>query len=341
MKKSLVSMAALALIMASCSNDEENVIDNGEVANAVPVQISQKVSGVETKAAVTVGSDMTAVILMADGDNPAFTPFTPRTENVLTGEQNNTLANDAARANVSNTQFKASTTAGEIELTPTLYYPVSSASTKAYILGVSPKGVVNGTTVTFSDVDGLQDVMYATKVNVGTSGSPESSIELNFTHETTQLTFDAKLDNADLSKTEWAGKDVSVKTITIQKAKLPESLTFSTGEINWTAEKSISVLGCNTALTAKTCAPSVPVMVAPATNILVDLELSVGGQIKVYNNLPVKKDGGENLVTVKGKSHLVTFTITAPTAAAGAEKVTTSAKVTDWEPGEKGSVTVK
>ena len=123
MKKSLLSMAALALIMASCSNDEENVIDNGEAANAVPVQISQKVSGVETKAAVTVGSDMTAVILMADGDNPAFTPFTPRTENVLTGEQNNTLANDAARANVSNTQFKASTTAGEIELTPTLYYP--------------------------------------------------------------------------------------------------------------------------------------------------------------------------------------------------------------------------
>ena len=84
-------------------------------------------------------------------------------------------------------------------------------------------------------------------------------------------------------------KDVSVKTITIQKAKLPESLTFSTGEINWTAEKSISVLGCNTALTAKPALPSVPVMVAPATNILVDLELSVGGQIKVYNNLPVKR----------------------------------------------------
>ena len=31
MKKSLVSMAALALIMASCSNDEENVVTgNGE-----------------------------------------------------------------------------------------------------------------------------------------------------------------------------------------------------------------------------------------------------------------------------------------------------------------------
>ena len=55
MKKSLVSMAALALIMASCSNDEENVINNGEVANAVPVQISQTVTGVETKAAIIPG----------------------------------------------------------------------------------------------------------------------------------------------------------------------------------------------------------------------------------------------------------------------------------------------
>ena len=335
-------MAALALIMAGCSNDEEKVvIGNGEAANAVPIEINQKVAGMETKAAVTVGSDMTAVILMADGDDPAFSPFTPKTENVLTGDQNNTLADDAARANVSNSQFKASTTAEEIELTPTLYYPVSSTSTKAYILGVSPKGVVNGTTVTFSDVDGLQDVMYAKKVNAGTSNSKETDIELNFTHETTQLTFDAKLDNGDLSKTEWAGKDISVKTITIQKAKLPESLTFSTGDINWTTEKSISVLGCNTALTANVCAPSVPVMVAPATNILVDLELSVGGQIKAFNNLPVKKTGGENLVTVKGQSHLITFTITAPTAASGAEKVTTSAKVTDWETGEKGTVTVK
>lgn len=78
MKKSLVSMAALALIMASCSNDEENVINNGEVANAVPVQISQKVAGVETKAAVVPEVSMQAVILMADGESPDFTSFTPR-----------------------------------------------------------------------------------------------------------------------------------------------------------------------------------------------------------------------------------------------------------------------
>ena len=35
----MLSMAALALIVASCSNDEENVPDN-KVMNAVPIRIS-------------------------------------------------------------------------------------------------------------------------------------------------------------------------------------------------------------------------------------------------------------------------------------------------------------
>ena len=136
MKKSLVSMAALALIMASCSNDEENVINNGEVANAVPVQISQKVAGVETKAAVVPGVSMQAVILMADGESPDFTSFTPRKENTLDNE--NKFAGDGDRANIANAEFTASGTAGEITLTPALYYPVSAETTKASILGVSP-----------------------------------------------------------------------------------------------------------------------------------------------------------------------------------------------------------
>ena len=124
MKKSLLSMAALALIMASCSNDEENVIDNGEAANAVPVQISQKVAGVETKAAVVPGVSMQAVILMADGESPDFTSFTPRKENTLDNE--NKFAGDGDRANIANAEFTASGTAGEITLTPALYYPVSA-----------------------------------------------------------------------------------------------------------------------------------------------------------------------------------------------------------------------
>ena len=101
MKKSLVSMAALALIMASCSNDEENVINNGEVANAVPVQISQTVTGVETKAAIIPGNKMDAVIIMVDGNSssasaPDFDSFVPKKDNTLNNESK--FASDGDRA---------------------------------------------------------------------------------------------------------------------------------------------------------------------------------------------------------------------------------------------------
>ena len=78
--------------MASCSNDEENVINNGEVANAVPVQISQTVTGVETKAAIIPGNKMDAVIIMVDGNSssasaPDFDSFVPKKDNTLNNEE--------------------------------------------------------------------------------------------------------------------------------------------------------------------------------------------------------------------------------------------------------------
>ena len=333
----MLSMAALALIVASCSNDEEKVPES-KVMNAEPIRISQQMTGVETKGAVTPGTDMQAVILMADGDNPDFTTFTPNIENKVSDQ--NTFTKDADRANVSNTKFSASTTAGEIDLTPVLYYPVDNEDTKAWILGVSPLGTVGASVVTFSDVDGFQDVMYAGKTDAGSSKTPGGSIVLDFKHKTTQLTFVAKLASV-LTGSEWEGKEVSVKTITVQKAKLPASLTFSSGEVNWTAEKSISVAGCETGLTTTACAPSNPIMIAPASSVTVDLELSVGDKKKVYSNLPVKNDSKENLVTLEGNSHLVTFVITPPTTVTGAEAITVTAKVAKWTEGAKGTVEIQ
>lgn len=335
--KKMLSMAALALIVASCSNDEENVPDN-KVMNAVPIRISQQMTGVETKGAVTPGTDMQAVILMADGDNPDFTSFTPKTDNTVNGS--NKFDSDADRANVSNTKFSASTTAGEIDLTPVLYYPVSSEDTKAWILGVSPLGTVGASVVTFNDVDGFQDVMYAGKTDAGSSKTPGGSIVLDFKHKTTQLTFVAKLAK-ELTGSEWDGKEVSVKTITVQKAKLPASLTFSTGAVNWTDEKSISVAGCATGLTTDACDPSNPIMIAPASSITVDLELSVGGKKKVYSNLPVKNESNGNLVTLEGNSHLVTFKITPPATVTGATAITVTAKVAKWTEGANGTVEIQ
>lgn len=344
--KKILSMAALALVMAGCSNDDENVkIDNGEATNAVAIQISQKVAGVESKAAITPGSTMQANIIMVDagsGDanNPDFTAFTPKTENTLTGTE---LKNEVNRATVATTQFAASTSAAAIELTPKLYYPVETGNStkKTFLFGVSPMGAVSGTTVTFTQTDGLQDVMYAEKADAGSKSSHETKPELTFKHKTTQLTFVAKLSD-ELTGSDWNGKKVTVKSIVIQSAKVPASLNFSNGTVTWTAGADLTVAGCNTELTKIACKPSVPVMVQPTSGIKVNLELSVDGNIKWYNNLTIQNEANNgDLTTVEAKSHEITFTITPPKTATDGTAIDATAKIVDWTVGEAGNVTIK
>ena len=346
--KKILSMAALALVMAGCSNDDENVkIDNGEATNAVAIQISQKVAGVESKAAITPGADMLATIIMVDGanssaSNPDFSSFTPKTQNTLTGAGNNTLADDAARANVANTEFKAQTTAQGITLTPTLYYPVESGASakKTWILGVAPQGVVNGLEVAFSQADGLQDVMFAEKQDAGNGNGSATPVTLEFKHKTTQLTFVAKLTNDDLSETEWKDQTVGVKSIIIPNAKVPEKLNISSGNITWT-DKEITVAGCAEALKLTSCKPSVPVMIASSQSLIVNIILSGGNKTITYNNLKVKNSAGQDLATVEAKSHEITFEITPPKKAEGATLIEASAKIVDWTAGDPGKVEIK
>ena len=347
--KKILSMAALALVMAGCSNDDENVkIDNGEASNAVAIQISQKVAGVESKAAITPGADMLATIIMVDESSstssPDFAQFTPKTENELMddGTGGKKLGSDEKRANVATTEFKANTVAGSISLTPTLYYPVSANSKKTWILGVSPQGVVDKTKVTFNGTaDGSQDVMYAVHQAAGASATDKTNPELTFNHQTTQLLFVAQLTDEDLSKTEWKDQTVSVKSIIIQKAQVPTAINIADGSLVCT-EKNISVAGCNTALKATPCAKSTPVMIQEASSVVVDLILNVGNKTVTYTNLVVQKtSGGGNLATGAGKSHLITFTITAPVSASDGTKIETTAKIVDWETGEAGKVEIK
>lgn len=345
--KKILSMAALALVMAGCSNDDENVkIDNGEASNAVAIQISQKVAGVESKAAIKPGSDMQAVIVMVDEKEdtgePNFSAFTPKTENVLNDEKK--LLNDANRATVATTQFTASTSQSDvITLTPKLYYPVNAQNTdkNSYLFGVSPSGAVAGTSVTFNEKDGLQDVMYAGEVDAGTNASHPSVEPLEFKHKTTQLTFVAKL-STELTGSDWDRQKVVVKSIVIQSAKVPESLNFSDGTVTWTAGANLSVAGCNTELTTSICSPSVPVMVQPTSGIKVNLELSVNGVIKWYNNLTIKNSTNDGVLTTKeAESHEITFTITPPKTATDAVAIAPTAKIVDWTTGEKGNVTIQ
>ena len=340
-------MAALALIMAGCSNDEETPeINPGEVTNAVPVQISQKVAGVETKAAVSLGSEMTANIIMVDAggedaDNPDFNAFSPITTNTFGDATSGgkELKADADRANVATATFKADATETGIKLNPTLYYPVSAKDKKTWILGVAPQGVVDQTKVSFNDVDGLQDVMYATKIE-GTGNAASTKINLEFKHQTTQLLFVAKFAaGTDLSTTEWKDKTVSVTSIEIPKAQVPNAININDGSLACT-EKKLTVAGCKEALGTDACAKSVPVMIKASASLVVNLVLKVGEETVTYSNLEVKKATGDNLATVAGKSHLITFEITAPVGSSQ-PTVGATAKVVDWTVGEEGKVEIK
>lgn len=345
--KKILSMAALALMVASCSNDDENVkIDNGEASNAVAIEISQKVAGVESKAAITPGSKMQATIIMvdagaSDANNPDFSAFIPKKENTL--DESNNLNSEENRATVATTQFEASTSAAAIELNPKLYYPVegSNSTKKTFLFGVSPMGAVSGTSVEFTPTDGSLDVMYAEKVDAGSKSSHDAKPELTFKHKTTQLTFVAKL-SEELTGSDWDGQKVTVKNIVIQNAKVPASLNFSTGTVTWTAGADLTVAGCNTELTTTACKPSVPVMVQPTSGIKVNLELSVDGNIKWYNNLTIQNSSSTgDLTTKEAESHEITFTITPPKTAADGTAIDATAKIVDWTVGEKGNVEIK
>lgn len=345
----ILSMAALALIMAGCSNDDEKiVIDNGsEVANAVPVQIMQKVAGVETKAAVTLGSTMKANIIMVDDggtpSGPNFNAFTPKTQNDLIddGKDGKKLGSDAARATVANAEFTAANDAGEIKLNPTLYYPLTDTKV-TWLIGVAPQGTVDNTYVTFSVVDGSQDVMYAAQQTAGSSKDEGSKKipQLEFEHKTTQLLFVAQLTNDDLSKTEWKGKIISVKNIIIKKAGVPTSIDIKDGTINCT-EQDITVKGCAVALGKSPCPKSDPVMIKESTSVIVDIVLSVGTDIVTYSDLTVKASDGNNLATHAGKSHLITFEITPPVTASDGVQIGAKAKIVDWTTGDPGKVEIK
>lgn len=344
----ILSMAALALIMAGCSNDDEKiVIDNGsEVANAVPVQIMQKVAGVETKAAVTLGSTMKANIIMVDDggtpSGPNFNAFTPKTQNDLIddGKDGKKLGSDAARATVANAEFTAANTAGEIKLNPTLYYPLTN-TTATWLIGVAPQGTVDNTYVTFSVVDGSQDVMYAAQQTAGSSKDDNSKKipQLEFEHKTTQLLFVAKLTTNDLTGTEWAGKNVSVKSIIVKKAQVPTKMRISDGNMEY-KEMNLTVAGCKEALKDVVCKESLPIMIRNSTTVVVDIVLEVGSETITYTGLTVAGQSGP-LVTEVGKSHLITFEITPPVTASDGVQIGAKAKIVDWTTGEAGKVEIK
>lgn len=339
--KTKLSVAAMALLLASCSSNDNDLLPENPV-NATPIQVSQSVQGmVKTRAAVGVGSDVTATVLVADGssnnaDAADWANFSPVLANEVKEENGQNKLK--TRATVSTASFKAGSKA-TVSLNPILYYN-TAASTKSWLAAVAPAGTVSGTTVTIPQTDGEQDVMLADAAEAGSSSSQQNP-ELTFKHLTTQLNFEMKVTAQNGG--EWTDKTISLKKISVQKAQVPAEVNVAptsgeTGVSKWTDAAMMNVGGISSVtLGADAVRVGNPLMIQASGQVVIDAVISVGGTDITFNNVTIKKqDNTTDLSTEAGKSHLITLNVTEPLTPADATKMTVTATVTDWVAGDAG-----
>ena len=339
--KTKLSVAAMALLLASCSSNDNDLLPENPV-NATPIQVSQSVQGmVKTRAAVGVGSDVTATVLVADGssnnaDAADWANFSPVLANEVKEESGQNKLK--TRATVSTASFKAGSKA-TVSLNPILYYHTTTG-TKSWLAAVAPAGTVSGTTVTIPQTDGEQDVMLADAAAAGSSSSA-SEPELTFKHLTTQLNFEMKVTAQNGG--EWTDKTISLKKISVRNAQVPVEVNVApasgkAGVSKWTDAAMMNVGGISSvALGADAVRVGNLLMIQASGQVVIDAVISVGGTDITFNNVTIKKqDNTTDLSTEAGKSHLITLNVTEPLTPEDATKMTVTATVTDWVAGDAG-----
>lgn len=325
-------LAALSLLAVGCSKNE-NVSTPDVPVHAKAIQIGQNVQGL-TRAVVAEGSNVTATVLMRDNSD-SWMAFIAVKKNDIGGD--GTLQ---GRATVSVASFKAGTTQA-VALNPSLYYNHNSSSENAFLVAVAPDGnlVASGTVVAMKNVDGQQDVMYASEVNAGSETIPTNPVNLSFAHLTTQLNFQMTLTPA-ASDGEWKNQAVSVKSISIQNAQLPRSVDAANGNVSWTASgSSLSVPNiANVGLSATAAKAGSPVMIMGGGKVIVDVVLTVGSSDLAFSNITIQDSANKDLIAGTAKSHLITLNVTEPSSATQGEKtISATATVAEWEVGTNGS----
>ena len=346
--KKILTMAAVALLAASCSNDKDVITPDLGTANApVAIKLTQSVEGITTKAPITSGSQVEGIVVMVDvtsGHEHDWGSFNPVYKNVI----NETTKVLEKRANVAGAVFTAGKET-DITLTPTLYYDNTEVSPKnSHITAVVPSGTIESSKVVFGKVDGLQDVMtIGADQDAGTAASPnQNGCKLTFAHKTTQLVFAASYTSVAGGKGEWEGKNVSIKSIKILGTQLPQSVNLTNGVVNWATASDFSVPNITTtalSTTASTISPAV--MLAPSNDIKLNVTINVGGTDRTFLNVPVmdSKNAGEKLNAQEGYAHTVTLNITEPDKPTGenVKALEVKATVNEWKQGNGGTVDLK
>lgn len=343
--KKILTMAAVALLAASCSNDKDVINPDLGTANApVAIKLTQSVEGITTKAPILKGSPVEGIVVMVDvtsGHEHDWASFNP----VYKNEINGTTKALEKRANVAGAVFTAGTET-DITLTPTLYYDNTDVSPKnSHITAVVPSGTIESSKVVFGKVDGLQDVMtIGTDIDAGNATTHDENYTLEFAHKTTQLVFAASYASVADGQGEWGGKDVSIKSIKILGTQLPQSVNLTNGDVNWATASDFSVPNITTtalSTTASTISPAV--MVVPSKDIKLNVTINVGGTDRTFLNVPVMDSDQKDamLNAQEGYAHTVTLNITEPDKPTGATALTVKATVNEWKQGKGGTVELK
>lgn len=230
--KKIVSLALIAIVAASCSEEEQFVSPDN---SPVEIKLSSGINEVLTKAPVNSGDSITArfVATTTSGD------FT-------------------TNAWTSTVRFKALATVSDaFSFTPKQYYPINGSN--IYIKGFYPDGTISGDSVTFSGAPGTNDVMITPQVS-GTRAAT-APLDFKFDHLLTQLKFKFVAG----SGYDPTGKKVT--SVVVKSQQIPSKLSLSSGVVVYTPG-SATITGSYDITAAGAVAPDCPMVKAGVPVVL-------------------------------------------------------------------------
>lgn len=318
---SMISIAATVAAMTACTSESDGIDD---LTKDAPVEIKAK-AGV-----LTIESKSTGPISGIDVeiDNVAFVKQEAAEDATITWS---TTTPTSAKI----------TNGGNIEFTPTLYYPANEA-TFAHLVGYHP--LQNGTTITSEgkvpfNITGNEDIMYAPvqKGNKATAKLTGDAALLapKFEHKLSQLIIKIKGDDA--AATAW-GKITSISIVNVQKEL---ELDLNNGKLSAKNETKTNLpLTLNASYTyGEIPAEATPVgysMVLPqnsAHKVIITTDNYENKEVDI--TIPASADNSRPQdATLAGESYTITLTFSA-------SNISAKATVDPWKPVENGAGSVE